>query len=539
MLAASLFVITVCAAENPNVVMFFVDDLGYGDLGFTGHPTTKTPNFDKMAYNGKILTSWYSGCPVCSGSRTALMTGRQYVRVGMPGVIGPTVNVGLPLNETTVADQMKKAGYRTGMCGKWHLGQREMFLPGSRGFDRYLGIPYSDDMGEARATPCTGTGGEVGATAAGVDEELWASYREGGHLLPEDDVDKRADPAGNLLPLVHQDDGNTTVLEQPLDFTTLAAKYKDFVVQFVEEAAQSEEPFFLYLPFSHVHTTASNQPEKQYAGCDFQNTTQRGKFGDALHEADWIAGSVMATIEKMGLAKNTLVLFSSDNGPWMVQGKSAGSPGLHYGRSSGYWNVGKGSTWEGGVREPAFAYWPGRIQAGTRSAEVVSSLDLLPTLSKIAGVPLPTNRVYDGKDMSDVLFDKGPTKHDFLWLYQKAEPDGPSACRHGKYKAHWVTGPGLGGCTGCVTKKFDPPLLFNIEEDPSEAYPLTENGVQPDDPEIKAVLAALETAREQEKATMHYGTLVAPPDGPGEGTNKYGVCCDRAKGCDCNGNPSL
>lgn len=220
----------------------------------------------------------------------------------------------------------------------------------------------------------------------------------------------------------------------------------------------------------------------------------------------------------------------------MVQGKSGGSTGLLYGRSSGYWNVGKGSTWEGGVREPAFAYWPGMITPQSRSTEVVSSMDLLPTLSKLAGVPLP-NVVYDGRDMSDVLLDKGPSKHEFLWLYKGKTA--PTACRYGKYKAHWVTGPGLGGCTGCTTKTYDPPLLFDVEQDPSEAYPLTTNGKQPTDPAVKAAVDALNQAREKEIATMVFGNLQAPPDGPGEGKNKYGVCCDRSRGCDCNGKPSV
>merc|ERR1719408_1060752 len=142
------------ARDRPNLVMLFVDDLGYGDTGFTGHPTVNTPNIDALAFGGKVLTQWYSGCAVCSGSRAALMTGRQFARLGVPGVYGPTVSAGLPINETTLAEQMKKANYSTAMMGKWHLGQRARYLPGSRGFDYYLGIPYSDDMGKARATSC-------------------------------------------------------------------------------------------------------------------------------------------------------------------------------------------------------------------------------------------------------------------------------------------------------------------------------------------------------------------------------------------------
>jgi arylsulfatase A len=256
------------ATEKPNVIMLFVDDLGYGDVGFNGHPTTRTPNIDKLAFNGKILSSWYSGCPVCSGSRAALMTGRQYTRVGVPGVFGPTGNTGLPLNETTVADQLKKAGYSTAICGKWHLGNREMFLPGNRGFDEYLGIPYSDDMGGARATPCLHE--ELPPASTDKDQRSktwWADYCTAGFCDAEDYVQTDPDPAGTYLPLVYQSHLgnnkalNTTVLEQPLDFTHLAQKYNTFVTEFVERHTV-DDPFFLYVPFSHVHTTSPLQPEE-------------------------------------------------------------------------------------------------------------------------------------------------------------------------------------------------------------------------------------------------------------------------------------
>ena len=256
------------------------------------------------------------------------MTGRQYSRVGVPGVFSPTVNVGLPLNETTVADIMSSAGYDTAITGKWHLGQRPMYLPASRGFDEYLGIPYSDDMGNALPpTSCDG----------GDSAFQW----------PEQP--KNEDPAAVHLPIVLQttsQDGsiNTTVLEQPLNFSTLTTKYDDFVTSFISRHAKDEtNPFFLYLPFSHVHTTSATQPMKQYASCSFQNYTSRGPFGDALAEVDAIVGHVKQTLEESGLEEDTLILFSSDNGPWMIQQLSAGSVGLLYARNASYWNVGKGS----------------------------------------------------------------------------------------------------------------------------------------------------------------------------------------------------
>ena len=192
-------------------------------------------------------------------------------------------------------------------------------------------------------------------------------------------------------------------------------RYADFATGFVADHAHA--PFFLYLPFSHVHTTAPNQPEKQFCGCPFKNATARGAFGDALAEVDWIVGEVAAALRAHGVEQNTLVLFTGDNGPWLVQGSSAGSTGLLSGRFAGYWNVGKGSTWEGGIREAGFASWPGTIAPFSRSAGVVSSMDLLPTALELAGVPLPSDREYDGKSMVPLLLHNKPSAHDVLFFY--------------------------------------------------------------------------------------------------------------------------
>eukprot|EP00054_Salpingoeca_dolichothecata_P012819 m.71181 g.71181 ORF g.71181 m.71181 type:complete len:554 (+) comp20142_c0_seq1:29-1690(+) len=534
---------TKANADKPDaIIMLFVDDLGYGDPSFNGHPTNLSPNIDKLARAGKILTNWYSGCPVCSGSRAALMTGRQFYRVGVPGVFGPTVNTGLPLNETTLAQQAAKAGYKTAAMGKWHLGQRSMFLPAARGFDKYLGIPYSDDMGEARRTPCN-TSASPHVEASGVFDsnhnlprETMDMYIKAGLADPELELGAH-DPAGDFLPLVYQErmsDGtvNTTVIEQPLDFSHLAEKYNKFVLDFVDE--NSDGNFFLYMPFSHVHTTAGNQPEKQYKGCQTPDSI-RGPFGSALWEVDWIVGNLMEKLEEHNL--NPLIFFTGDNGPWLIQHQSSGSEGPMRGIASGYWNTGKGSTWEGGIREAGFAYWPGHIAPDTRSPEVVSSMDVLPTLSALLDVPLP-NVTIDGRDMSPVIFDKGPSNHEVLFFYGGA--GNPGAARMGPWKAHWATAPGLGGChlPDCKHKTYDPPLLFNVDQDPSESFPLTENGQKPTNPIIKDVLAKFAAALEQEQKTMFHHKLIAPPDGPGEGPGKYGVCCDRSRGCDCDGKPS-
>lgn len=565
--------------DKPNIVMLFVDDLGYGDLGFNGHPTTHTPNIDKLAHGGKILSSWYSGCPVCSGSRAALMTGRQYNRIGVPGVFGPGVTTGLPLNETTVAAQLKKVGYKTAAMGKWHLGQRSMFLPGARGFDEYLGIPYSDDMGEAKATPCESVAIDVSGgsmkkstiemTDLREDYAAMGYYNaaEQGDLSPMGAVNG-GDPGTSLLPLVHQAGGVTTVLEQPLDFSHLGEKYNSFATSFI--ANNSADPFFLYMPFSHVHTTAGDQPQKQYAGCAFKNTTARGMFGDALAEVDWIVGNVVDALVTAKVDQNTLILFTGDNGPWMIQGTSGGSEGLLTGRWGGYWNTGKGATWEGGHHEAAFAYWPGQITPMSRSFGVTSSMDLFPTASALAGVPLPTDRVYDGKDMSALLFDKGDSLHKALFFYGGCGgKDGtPTALRFGKYKAHWCTGPGLGGCKNCNKVYFAAqngdsiPLIFDVHVDPSEGFPLNligsdkkdaginslnqtmscndakGPGIMPNGDNYTTVCNDIMKAYAHEIATFTHGTLISPPLLPSE-KDGVAVCCDRSKKCDCDGKPSV
>ena len=541
------------ALDRPNIVMLFVDDLGYGDVGFNGHPTTSSPTIDKLAWGGKILTTWYSGCPVCSCSRAALMTGRQWPRYGVSPVFNPVTNTGLPLNETTLAEVLKKVNYATGAVGKWHLGQREAYLPGARGFDSYLGIPYSDDMGEARATPCDGSGmrhppGTSARSAAAAAMEPYVASNVSRAALT---AAERGDPAGDHLPLVLQSKGRTTILEQPLDFSHLASHYASFATDFIE--AHQADPFFLYMPFSHVHTTASNQPEKQYAGCPwggraFQNTTRRGKFGDALAETDAIVAEVVDKLEALGLSKNTLILFTGDNGPWLVQGASGGSSGLLSGRFSGYWNTGKGSTWEGGIREAGFAHWPGVISPMSRSAEVVSSLDVFPTVAELAGAPLPAAPL-DGRSMVPILLNESQSQHDVLFFYAIKADDGtglyaPIAARHGPFKAHWRTGPGIGGCdnwpsespAGCPTLEYpDVPLLFNVEVDPSEAYNLTDGKTMPAaDSPLRAVVETLNKARAAEIATVHQVHTPPAPDGPGEGPGTYGVCCDRKRACNCS-----
>ena len=294
------------------------------------------------------------------------MTGRQFARTGLPGVIGPDCSYGLNLDEITIAEHLKKAGYATGIVGKWHLGQRKVYLPGNRGFDYYLGIPFSDDMGVAWESSCPAQDGQDSENVAATPIEETADKQEHTEEWPTRDLYERMgmmdarhasiknehrqtekpkpDKGAKWLPLVYQELNETRILEQPVDLTTLAEKYSKFATTFIEK--HREEPFFLYVPFSHVHCTASNNTnEKQYAGCAFRDSTQRGTYGDALAETDWIAGTIVQKIRDLGIEEDTLILFTSDNGPWMTMGLSGGSEGLFTGRfAEGYTNTGKGTN---------------------------------------------------------------------------------------------------------------------------------------------------------------------------------------------------
>lgn len=408
----------------------------------------------------------------------------------------------------------------------------------------FAGIPYSDDMGNAYESSCPADLQNGNEHSERFEKDPFANsekiYEAGGFLEARTSTkatqEPPPDPAATYLPLVYQDrtKNESRILEQPLDFTTLAKKYSDFTMDFLEK--HKDDPFFLYMPFSHVHTTAPSMPEMQYAGCAFKGSTERGSFGDALAESDWIVGNVMQKLKDLDLEEDTLVLFTSDNGPWLIRHLSGGSAGLFTGRFSNYWDTGKGSTWEGGIRMPAFAYWKGKIPPFSRSSEIISSLDVFPTLSRIADLPLPANRTIDGRDMSDILLmEDGKSKHDFLFFYSTCAGGSywnVSSVRHGDYKAHWCTKPGAQHNRTDRVERYDPPLLFNVAKDPSEAEPISYNQI-PEDIEDAAALQRIMRAYAMEIATFEFGHVDPPPDQPGEGPGKYGVCCDRKRDCNC------
>jgi arylsulfatase A-like enzyme len=423
----------------PNFVIIFADDLGYGDLGCFGHPTIRTPNLDRMAREGMRLTQFYSAAEVCTPSRAGLMTGRLPPRSGMCGkrrVLFPDSKGGLPADEVTIAELLKAKGYATACIGKWHLGHLPQYLPGQHGFDYYLGIPYSNDMDRVPSAPK----GRSAFLQPRV--EYWN------------------------VPLMR----NTDVIERPAEQHTITRRYAEEASRFIRE--HREEPFFLYLPHTMPHVPL-------FASDKFSGQSRRGLFGDVVAELDAAVGTVLQTLREEKLAENTLVIFTSDNGPWLTQGEQGGSAGLL--------RDGKGSTWDGGMREPAIAWQPGTVPASAQSAELASTLDLLPTFCALTGIEKPADRPLDGYDISPLLTGgKSPRRE--IFYYRAYEL---MAARLGPWKAHYQTQTGYGQPQ---PEKHDPPLLFNLEIDPGEHFNVA--GQHPE------VLAEIQTLVERHRSGM-------------------------------------
>ncbi len=367
-----LFGGSVTVAAQPNFIVINIDDLGYGDIGPFGNKVNRTLNLDRMAKEGRKLASHYAA-PVCSPSRASLMTGCYPKRaLSIPHVLFPGNDVGLHPDEITVAELLKKQGYATGIVGKWHLGDQPDFLPTRQGFDSYYGLPYSNDMGPA---------------ADGVKSNLGAP-------LPKNRKGKGQPP----LPLMR----NETVLQRvlPKDQQAIVGRYTQEAIAFIRD--HQEEPFFLYLPHSAVHFPL-------YPSEGFRGKSAHGLFGDWVEEVDWSVGQVLDAVRDMELAENTLVIFTSDNG---------GQP--RHGAINTPLRGGKGSTWEGGIRVPTIAWWPGKIPADTETFAITSMMDILPTFTKLAGGEVPTDRKIDGHDIRPILFgqEDAETPYDHFYYYR-------------------------------------------------------------------------------------------------------------------------
>jgi arylsulfatase A len=409
-------------SATPNIVVIFCDDLGYGDLGCFGHPTIRTPELDRMAREGMKLTQFYSAAPVCTPSRAALLTGRLPVRTGMCSdtrrVLFPDSGGGLPASEITLAEALSERGYATACVGKWHLGHLPQFLPTSHGFDSYFGIPYSNDMDRIAEAP-------KGRAA------FWEPRSEYWNVP--------------LLADCHE-------VERPADQTTLTRRYTEAAVEFIE--AHRETPFFLYLPHSMPHVPL-------FRSDAFENTSPRGLYGDVIEEIDWSVGRILETLRTQGLDKNTVVWFTSDNGPWLTFGDHGGSAGLL--------KDGKGTTWDGGMREPTIVWWPGSIPAGRVSHGLGTTMDIYVTSLTLAGADVPRDRVLDGVDLSPMVLEEKPSPRGEVFYYRGTRL---MAVRQGAWKAHFMTQESYTGNNELLT--HDPPLLYNLEADPGEQRDVAE-----------------------------------------------------------------
>ncbi|MEO2010360.1 MAG: sulfatase [Pirellulaceae bacterium] len=405
------------AGRLPNVVVIFIDDMGYADIGPFGVQGIETPNLDRMAREGRVFTDFYVTQAVCSASRAGLLTGCYNVRVGIMGALGPGAKQGINSSEMTIAELCKQKNYATACYGKWHLGHHHRFLPMQHGFDDYFGLPYSNDM--------------------------WPFHPTAGDRFPD-------------LPLIDKNKiVNPKVTGQ--DQELLTTQYTERAVQFID--ANKDRPFFLYLPHSMVHVPL-------YVSDKFRGKSERGLFGDVVMEIDWSVGQVMSALERHKIDDNTLVIFTADNGPWLSYGDHAGSVGPL--------REGKGTMFDGGCREPTVMWWPGEIPAGTRCSVPAMTIDILPTIAHLTGAELPQQKI-DGKNIWPLISGEdgaeSPQRAYFFYYGEQLQ-----AMRMGRWKLHFphnyrsLNG-GVGGTGGKPTAYRQNRIelsLFDLRLDPGE-----------------------------------------------------------------------
>lgn len=403
--------------KSPNFIIIFTDDQGYGDLGCYGHPTLRTPHLDRMAQQGQKWTNFYVAANVCTPSRFALLTGRLPMRAGMEGpdsrrVFFPDSEGGIPENELTIAELLKTRQYSTACIGKWHLGHLPQYSPNANGFDYYYGIPYSNDM----------------------DRNPAYAYDRNQKTNP--------DPRGFNVPILR----NNQEIERPADQSTITKRYTEESIQFIRK--NKSKPFFLYLAHSMPHIPL-------FSNKDFAGKSERGLYGDVIEEIDWSVGEIFKTLKAEGLEKNTYVVFTTDNGPWLVYGENGGSAGLLFG--------GKGTSYEGGQRVPCMVWGPG-VKPGVVS-KMGSTLDLLPTICQLAGFPAPKDRKLDGYDLSPVFRGENTQPRDVMYFYHATEL---FAVRKGAYKLYFQSNNPMGYPP--KIEKLEKPRLVNVLTDPSERF---------------------------------------------------------------------
>jgi arylsulfatase A-like enzyme len=441
------------ADRPPNVVIILADDQGYADIGCYGAKDFATPNLDRMAREGVRFTDFYVAQPVCSASRAALLTGCYPNRIGILNALGPKDTHGISDNEKTLAELLKSRGYATAIYGKWHLGHHTRFLPTRHGFDDYFGLPYSNDM--------------------------W----------PKHPTDKFPD-----LPLIEGE----KVIELNPDQTKLTTWYTERAVKFIEK--NKDRPFFLYVPHNMPHVPL-------HVSAKFAGKSKQGLYGDVIMEIDWSVGEILAALSKHGLDEKTLVIYTSDNGPWLSYGNHAGN--------AGPLREGKKTTWEGGIRLPYIARWQGKIPAGTVCHEPAMTIDILPTVAKLAGAELPKHPI-DGLDIWPLMSGKPGAKspHEALYFYWQHHLQ---AVRSGRWKLHFphkfdtLAGKpgGKDGKPAEYTEQKTALALYDLESDVGE----TKNVADQHPDVVRRLEALAEKAREElgDSATDRKGKGVRPP----------------------------
>ncbi|MCA9231517.1 MAG: sulfatase [Planctomycetales bacterium] len=453
-------------AELPNIVIIFIDDMGYADIGPFGATAYKTPHLDQMASEGRIFTDFHSATAVCSASRAALLTGCYPERVSILGALSPQVKHGLHTDEMTIAELCKQKNYATAVFGKWHLGHLQPFLPLQQGFDEYFGLPYSNDM--------------------------WPQPDVQGEPVPKH---RQHYPK---LPLF---DGDRVVDEEVTaeDQAQLTTWYTERAVGFIDR--NRDRPFFLYLPHTMVHVPI-------FVSQKFSGKSGAGLFGDVVMELDWSVGQVLDALKRNGIDEKTLVVFTSDNGPWLNYGDHAGS--------AGPLREGKGTMFEGGYREPCVMRWPGKIPANSKCDELATTMDLLPTIANLIQGNLPSDRPIDGKDIWPLMSGRANavSPHEAFYCYYGQELQ---AIRDRRWKLHFphkyrtLAGkkPGSGGHSVPYDHMETGLELYDLHNDVSETI-----NVAGDHPEVVARLEKLaKQAREElgDKLTGQTGSQIRPP----------------------------
>lgn len=432
----ALFLILSCSQEKPpNVIFILTDDQGYGDIGIYGAKDIETPHLDELARNGAYFTSYYATQPVCSASRASIMTGAYSDRIGIHNAYSPGSKVGLNPEEATIAELLKASGYNTAAYGKWHLGDAPKFLPRNHGFDEFYGILYSNDM--------------------------WPQHPQQGTVFDFPDIE------------LYENETPIRVLK---DQTFLTQALTDKAISFIKR--NKDNPFFLYLPHPQPHVPLFVSDSKR-------NTQKRGLYGDVIHEIDASVGQILETLKENELEQNTIIIFTSDNGPWLSYGGHSGSSGIY--------REGKGTNWEGGHRVPAIVYFPKRIESNTRIDLPAMGIDWLPTLTDFTGSSLPEKKI-DGESLVPLLtkMTSEAPHENFFFYYRTNELH---AVRHKNWKFYVPhTYRSLNGKVGTNDgypipydmNEIETPVLFNLETDPEE-----NRDVASENPELVAKISKI------------------------------------------------